>query len=269
MRSLPGRHFFKNLIEKRSLLYQLIRRDFERRFVGSAGGWLWSVIHPLVLLVSWTFVFHVCLRMTVPAGEGTDNYTLFLFCGYLPWMLFSDTIQRSSTCLLESSNLITKTVFPAEMIPVSIFFSSLVSHLLTLGLAWLAVIGYTGFVGPGPLVLLLYVGLLALLAIGIGWIVAAFQVYLRDTSQAVMVLLTLWFWITPIFINADQIPETLQWLPRWNPLSAFVRAYRDQLLHAYMPHWGELAYATVVSLTVFITGGLIFRQLKRGFADVL
>jgi len=269
MVSLPGRHFFRNLIVRRSLLYQLVRRDFERRFVGSAGGWLWSVIHPLVLLTSWTFVFHICLKMTVPAGSGTDNYTLFLFCGYLPWMLFADTIQRSTMCLLESSNLITKTVFPSELIPVSIFFSSLVSHLLTLGVAWIAVAGMTGFVGPGPLVLMVYMALLALLAIGISWMVSAFQVYLRDTSHAVMVLLTLWFWITPIFITPDQIPERFRWLPRLNPLSAFVRAYRDQLLHSYVPDWGDLTYAAAISVTVFLCGGLVFRQLKRGFADVL
>lgn len=86
--SIPGRHFALNLIERRTLLFQLVRRDFEQRFIGSAAGWLWGLIHPLVLLASWTFVFQVCLHTTLPATEVTQNYSLFLFCGFLPWLLF-------------------------------------------------------------------------------------------------------------------------------------------------------------------------------------
>jgi lipopolysaccharide transport system permease protein len=270
MSRLPGKHFFKNLFERRSLLFQLIRRDFERRYVGSAGGWLWTIVHPLVLLASWTFVFHYCLQMRVPVGEGTGNYTLFLFCGYLPWMLFQDTVQRSTTCLLDSSNLITKTVFPSEMLPVSIFFSSLASHLLALALAVGAVAWLAGGIGPGVLLLPVYMLLMGLLAIGVSWIASSFQVYLRDTAQAVMVLLTLWFWATPIFINEAQIPENFRAIPRLNPLSPFVAAYRDKLLTGGgSPEWGGLLYALAISVTVFVAGGLIFRQLKRGFADVL
>lgn len=266
---LPGKHFFRNLIERRALLYQLIRRDFERRFVGSAGGWLWTVIHPFVLLISWTFVFHVCLDMTVPEGQGTQNYTLFLFCGYLPWMLFQDTVSRSTTSLLEAPNLITKTVFPSEMIPVSVFFSSLISHVLALGLGVAVVALWGGGIGPGLLWLPLYMLLLALLGVGIGWVTAAFQVYLRDTAQAVLVVLTLWFWATPIFLTEAQVPERFRWILRLNPLTVFVSGYRDLMLSVDWPNWRDLGYATVLCLGIFLVGGLIFRQLKQGFADVL
>src|SRR3954469_21985117 len=127
---LPGRLFLQNLVERRTLLFQLVRRDFEQRFVGSAMGWIWGLIHPLVLLLSWTFVFNFCLKMEVPPGEGTRSYPLWLFAGMLPWLLFSEAVQRSASSLLEQANLITKTVFPSEMIPVSVFLSALVSHLL-------------------------------------------------------------------------------------------------------------------------------------------
>ncbi|MDX2179740.1 MAG: ABC transporter permease [Bryobacteraceae bacterium] len=269
MPNLPGRRFFRNLVERRALLYQLIRRDFEKRFVGSAGGWLWGLVHPLVLLASWTFVFHICLRMGVPEGSGTSNYTLFLFCGYLPWMLFSETVQRSATAIVDSSNLVTKTVFPSEMIPISIFFSTLVSHWMTLGLALAAIQIWGGGLWWTVLWLPLAMAALALLSIGVGWIVAAFQVYLRDTAQGVMVALTLWFWITPIFINLDQIPASLRVLPALNPLSALVRIYRDVLLSGAPPRLADMTYAWAVSSLVFLAGALIFRQLKRGFADVL
>ena len=138
---LPGALFVRNLVERRSLLFQLVRRDFEQRFVGSAVGWIWGVIHPLVLLGSWTFVFSVCLHQQMPAGSITSSYPLFLFAGMLPWLLFSETVQRSASSLLDQANLITKTVFPAEIVPVSIFLSSLMSHLIALALA-VAAVGY-------------------------------------------------------------------------------------------------------------------------------
>ena len=70
---LPGQFFLSNLIRQRTLLYQLVRRDFENRFVGSVAGWLWGLIHPLVLLLSWTFVFQICLKAPLPANSVTTN----------------------------------------------------------------------------------------------------------------------------------------------------------------------------------------------------
>src|SRR5579864_7905411 len=115
---VPGRHFAKNLVERRTLIYQLVRRDFEQRFVGSAVGWIWGLIHPLVLLASWVFVFEFCIQQKLPANEVTQSYSLFLFCGFLPWLLFQETVTRSASSLLENANLITKTVFPSEIVPI-------------------------------------------------------------------------------------------------------------------------------------------------------
>ena len=91
--------FLQVLRERRSLIYQLVKRDFTMRFVGSAAGWLWTLIHPLVLLLSWIFVFQWCLKIPPPPGAG-DSYTLYLFCGYLPWLIFQETVQRSANCLV-------------------------------------------------------------------------------------------------------------------------------------------------------------------------
>lgn len=269
MPALPGRHFLRNLVHGRTLLFQLVRRDFKQRFVGSAAGWLWGLIHPLVLLASWTFVFQICLKNEPPPGEVTQNYTLFLFCGFLPWLLFQDTVSRSAMSLLDHSNLITKTVFPSEIVPVSIFLSSLMNHLLALGLV-IAVVGvWTGQVSYMTLLLPVYMVLLGLLAVGIGWIVSSLQVYLRDTAQVLSVVLTFWFWVTPIFISQEQVPERFRFVMRMNPLAYLVRAYRERLLSERMPNLEELALLTTYAVGVFLVGGLFFRHLKRGFADVL
>jgi ABC-type polysaccharide/polyol phosphate export permease len=266
---LPGALFLRNLVERRSLLFQLVRRDFQQRFVGSAVGWIWGVIQPLVLLASWTFVFSVCLKQKMPAGEVTDNYPLFLFAGMLPWLLFSETVQRSTSSLLDQASLITKTVFPAEIVPVSIFLSSLMSHLIALGLAVAAVGIWLNHISPGLMLLPLYMVLLGMFAVGFGWILASLQVYLRDTAQVLTVILTFWFWLTPIFITEQQFPAQLRFLLAGNPLAYLVRAYRELLLSGRWPSLDEMGIMAVFAVVTFLAGGLFFRHMKRGFADVL
>lgn len=232
-------------------------------------GWIWGLIHPLVLVVSWTFVFQFCMRATVPEGEDTTNYPLFLFAGMLPWLLFSETVQRSASSLLEQANLITKTVFPAEMIPVSVFLSSLVSHLL--GVA-LMVAGAGVFLNQISIYLVLlpvYIVVVGLLSIGIGWIVASLHVFLRDTAQVVSVILLFWFWMTPIFIAPKSFPGWAHFLLVANPFYYVVRAYRRMLLGSAMPSLTDLAIVAAYGAAAFVIGGLFFRYMKKGFADVL
>jgi len=267
--SIPGKHFLRNLVERRTLLLQLVRRDFEQRYVGSAAGWLWGAIHPLVLLLSYYFIFEVCLQTKLQPGEVTDNYLMYMFCGFLPWLLFQETVLRSAGSLIEHSNLITKTVFPAEVVPVSIFLSSLIHHLIALAL----VVGIAAFflkaVTLKILLLPIYMFFIGLLAVGVGWIVSSLHVYLRDTAQVVVVVMTLWFWATPIMITEKQIPERFHRLVELNPMSWVVNAYRYRLLSAEWPSLNELAVLAAYSIAVFVLGGLFFRHLKRGFADVL
>jgi len=266
-RHVPGSFFLHNLIERRSLLFQLVRRDFEQRFVGSAIGWIWGLIHPLVLLVVWTFVFQVCLKLKPPPG--VKSYPLFIFAGMLPWLLFSDTVQRSASSLLDQSNLITKTVFPAEIVPVSVFLSSLVSHLLALALMIAAAGVIENQISFFLVLLPVYMFLIGLFAVGLGWVVASLHVYLRDTAQMLSVLLTFWFWLTPIMFTEDQFPPWAHFLLTANPMFYVVRAYRQILLTPDCPYARDFAILAAGGAAVFVAGGFFFRYMKRGFADVL
>jgi ABC-type polysaccharide/polyol phosphate export permease len=257
------------LVDRRELLWGLVKRDFELRYKGSVAGWIWGVVHPIVLLVSYTFVFSVCLKQSPGPGEVTQNFPLFLFAGMLPWLLFSETLQRSSTSLIDQSTLITKTVFPSEMVPIAIFLSSLVSHLIAVALALVGALVVLHRVSPALALFPLIVFLLALFAVGLAWIVASLQVYLRDSAQILLVVLTLWFWITPIFLSEQKFPRRLRFLLAVNPLTPIVRAYRQMLLGGAWPHPMELLPAAIWGAGTFVLGGLFFRYMKRGFADVL
>jgi ABC-type polysaccharide/polyol phosphate export permease len=267
--AIPGRLFLGNQIERRALLWQLVRRDFTQRYVGSVAGWLWGLIHPLVLLLSWTFVFQICLKVELPRGEVTSNYTLFLLAGFLPWSLFQETVIRSANSMVEQANLITKTVFPSEILPISIFLSSLIHHLFTLTLLVGAAYFWQGQFSPWIVFLPVYMACAGLLGVGIGWVAGGLQVYLRDTAQVMSVVLTLWFWITPIFVYEEQYPENVRWLLKYNPLAFLVRGYRERVLGSSLPGWDDTVPLIVLCSGLFVLGGLAFRELKRGFADVL
>ncbi len=265
-RRVPGTHFLRNLVARRSLLFQLVRRDFEQRFVGSAVGWVWGLIHPLVLLLSWVYVFGFVLGVKAPASAVTQHYPLYVFSGMLPWMLFSETVQRSASSLLDHANLITKTVFPAEFVPASVFLSTLVSHLLALALMVVATLCWEKKIAAGLLLLPFYMFLIGLLAVGTGWIAASLHVFLRDTAQMVSVVLTFWFWMTPIMIAEDRVPRLVKLL---NPMYYAVRLYRQALFTSKLPDWRDLAKLALSGAAVFLAGGLFFRYMKKGFADVL
>lgn len=266
---VPGVQFLRNLVERRSLLFQLVRRDFQQRFIGSAVGWIWGVIHPLVLLVSWWFVFEHLMQFKLPPNQFTNNYPLYLFAGMLPWLLFSDTVQRSATSLLDQSNLITKTVFPSEIVPLAVFLSTLVSHGLALALIIAAAGVMLNQISIFLILLPIYVFVVGLLAVGVGWVVASLHVFQRDTAQVLSVILQFWFWLTPIFVTDELYKGKAHWLLVANPLSHIVRSYRFLLLTHSLPDPGDLAVAAAFGATVFLLGGLFFRYMKRGFADVL
>jgi lipopolysaccharide transport system permease protein len=265
----PGSHFLRNLVRGRSLIYQLVRRDFQQRYVGSIAGWLWGLIHPLVLIGIYTLVFVYALRTPVPKGAVTDNYPLFLFAGMLPWLLFSETVQRSTSALVDYSNLIKKTVFPAEIVPLTVFLSTLLSHLLAMALMIVAVGVWLNKFSFAVLTLPLVVLLLGMLSLGLAWITAGLHVYLRDTAQVVAVVLMAWFWMTPIFLFEDYFRGKLRVVLEINPLTYAVRAYRDTLLGSRLPHARDLLILAAFALATFLVGGLFFRHTKRGFADVL
>lgn len=261
--------FVRNLERRRGLILNLVARDFKQRYIGSSLGWLWAAVHPMVLLASWTFVFAVVFKVKLARDAGTSNYAIFLFAGMLPWMLFSETVQRSANSIVDYANLITKSVFPAELIPIAIFLSNVLTHLLGLLILFIVVLATTHKLSVLLVLLPVYMFLLGLFTLGVSWLVSSLNVFIRDTAQVLLIVLTFWFWFTPIFFTVDQLPPRLRFLAMWNPLAEVVSAYRSCILLARWPSYTELAQLILLSLGTFIVGGLFFRHSKGAFGDVL
>jgi lipopolysaccharide transport system permease protein len=261
-------NFLRKLVLQRNLLQNLVVRDLKSRYVGSLMGFFWAVIHPLALLFTYTFVFSVVLKQKALVKSGTESFALFLFCGILPWLLFQDTVTRSANTVMDYSNLVKKTKFPVEIVPLSIFLANMVAHLIGLMILVVA-LAVTQSLSWWMLLLPLIWVTLFLFSVGLGWLVATLQVFLRDTAQILQVVMTLWFWFTPIFYTIDMLPKPLRMLAGMNPLSTVVDGYRACLLQGKSPDPYALLMGISVSLAVFTIGGIAFRVGKREFCDVL
>jgi ABC-type polysaccharide/polyol phosphate export permease len=230
-------------------------------------GLFWAVVHPLVLLLCYTFVFSIVFK--IRAGTlATGNFAIFLFCGILPWLYFQDTVLRCCNSVVENSNLIKKTVFPSEILPISLALSNVVTHLFGLAIL-LIVLVFSGLLVWTSLFLPVYLFLLVVLSLGLGWLCAALQVFLRDTYQVVSVGMVLWFWFTPIFYSVEMVPSRMRMLILFNPLSYVVEGYRNSLLEGRLPDLGHLLVLLGFALFVFVLGGYVFRNTKREFIDVI
>jgi len=260
--------WLKRLAANKSLLKNLVIRDLKHRYVGSIGGFLWTVVHPLVLLASYTFIFGIVWPVQLGPEGGTDSFAIFILCGLLPWMLFSDTVVRNCSVISDNAPLITKTIIPAEILPISVTISNLVHHIIALGILLSVMLTFYS-VHLSALWILLYLPILVLLAQGLGWIVAGLHVFLRDTIQALQILMLLWFYFTPILYTTDRLPASIRSLAALNPMALIVTGYRNSLLHLSQPATTQVATVLAISVVVFAVGGLFFRQAKPAFPDLL
>jgi ABC-type polysaccharide/polyol phosphate export permease len=262
-------NLLRKIYVQRGLIRNFVVRDLKARYVGSFMGFFWSVIHPIVLLVSYTFVFSGIFKVRPMADSGTTSFPLFLFCSILPWLFFQDTLQRSSTVIIDNANLITKTLFPSEILPLTVALAGLVNHLIGFAIL-LVILAFTlGKISVYILLVPVYFALLMLFTLGMSWLVAGLNVFVRDVSQVLSVILTFWFWFTPIFYSPELFPRRWLFLVHWNPLAHVVTGYRDCLLRMRMPDLGILLILALASMLVFAAGGWFFRNTKREFVDVL
>ena len=263
-------NFLVKLFFQHRLIVSFIKRDLSTRYLGSTLGVLWAVIHPLVLLISYTFIFAILFRPG-DGGRYSEHFVLYLFAGLLPWLYFQDTVQRSATTLIEHSNLIRRTVFPSEILPVVIAGSNIVTHLIGVGLLLVVLYFFHGL-SWHLLLIPFFLVLLVVWSLGLAWLMAALTVFLRDTSQLLIVVLILWFWFTPIFYRIEQVEERLPWLAyflKLNPMTYVVKSYQDLLVGHQSPElWMPLALTGFAAASL-IVGGIVFRVLKREFVDVL
>lgn len=257
------------------LLKTLVQRDMSARYKGSVLGNLWPLLNQLAQLLIYTYVFAIVLQVKLSLkGVSSDNsfvFGLWLFAGLVPWIAFSGGLSQAAGSVTGQSNLVKKVVFPLSLLP----WVPVLSNFLESTFGLMALIAFVAlFVShtlPSTLLVLPLIWIpQLLLTAGLGYLAAGLTVFVRDIPQAIIVILNLWFYATPLIYPADMIPAALQgWIFWINPMAAVAEMYRDVILVGNITHWGEWGAAVGVSSVVYAGGFWCYQKLRPAFADVL
>jgi len=271
IRSL-GRAFtlpFQAIWRNRSLIRTLVRRDFLSRYTGSFAGAFWAILNPLLLMLTYFFVFGIVMDAKFDSDPSRTGFALYFLAGMLPWLAFSEAAGRAPFVLLEHRNFIKKLVFPVETLPVNVVVSGLVTEFFGLILFAIALLLIRGRVPMTIVYLPLIVVPQILFTAGLSWFLAALGVFARDLGQIIGYLLTVLMFLTPIFYSESNIPAVAAGFIRKNPIYVLVHAYRSILLEAKAPDLISLGWFALASILIFVLGHGWFYKLRKSFADLI
>ena len=259
---------YLDVLRYRELLGNLFRRDLQAKYRGSVLGVLWTVANPIMLMGVYLLVFGVVWKTPFSSG---GHYPLFLLSGLAVWTFFTAALLSSTRSMLDNANLIRKTRFPRQLVPLSVVFAHLVSFAVMLSLLlvvnfialprvrateWLAI----------PLAVL-FVGLVC----GIALALASLNVLFRDIEFIVAALLVPLFFLTPILYSLTgpqlekhrHVVDVIHWV---NPLSPAIEAVRAPLFSGTLPHWTDALYLVVACTVALAAGAFVFRSVDDQIA---
>ncbi|SHK68147.1 ABC-2 type transport system permease protein [Anaerocolumna jejuensis DSM 15929] len=248
----------------RQMIYSLVKRDLRGRYKGSALGFLWTFINPLLQLVVYTIVFSVIMK------TGIDKFYLFLFVALVPWLFFSTCLTGGASCIMAQQDMVKKIYFPREVLPLSYVISQFINMLLTFLIIFLVIImSGTGINLEAVLYLPLIMIVEMILALGITMLVSALTVYFRDLEYILGIAGMIWMYLTPIMYSVDQVPKNIMPIFNLNPMTPLVIAYRDILYYKRVPEIETLGHALLLGIGILFFGCCVFNKLKRHFAEEL
>lgn len=260
---------FQSIRKNRRLLLEMARRDISDRYAGQMLGSVWAVIHPVMTVLVFIFIFAVVFRVKVNETlQIPGDHTLYMISGLIPWLVIADVLGRSSSIISQQASLVKQVVFPVEILPVKMVLATLPTFL----------IGFTGMLiyalatGRISLGILLYPVAaipLYLFLFGIAFTLSAIGVFLRDIKEVVQMYSLIGVYIAPIFYFMDWVPAKLRPLLYLNPVTLFIETFHDGAYYGGVSSWLVWALATIVGLFCVVIGATLFARLKPHFGSYL
>jgi homopolymeric O-antigen transport system permease protein len=257
---LAGR--LRELLRYRDLIWNLVLRDLKARYKSSILGYLWSLVNPLLMMGVFTVLFRFLLKSGIP------NFPVFIIVGLLPWNYFATSVSGAVVSITGQSNLIKKVYFPREVLPISLVIANLINYVLALPAMFLIMIVLKAHFQWVMLFFPLIALIETIFVLGVALFLSCLNVFFRDTQVVMEVVLTAWFFLTPIFYRlSDLVPDHAR-LVRWlNPMASLVDFYRDIFYLGGMPGWDALVRTLVTALIVLLVGYLFFVRFSSRFGE--
>ena len=252
------------LYRYRGLVLALVIRHLATRYRGSVLGYLWSLLNPLCLMAVYTLVFHYYVR-----GGGMEHYALFLFCGLLPWLWTSAGINEGTSAIVSSGHLITKSMFPAQVLPAVAVVANLANFILSLPVLFGFMLASGVPLHLTLVTLPVVMGIHLCFLLGVVLALSALNVHFRDVQHIVANALTLLFFLCPILYPVSTVPESYRFTLELNPLAGLTLLYHAVILEGVLPDWTQVVYVSAWSLLALGLGTLFFERYRESFAESL
>jgi ABC-2 type transport system permease protein len=257
-RSLSGE--LRRLVQHRDLLLLLTQKDLKLKYKGTALGFVWSFLNPLLMMIVYATVFSVI------GGIHMKNYPVFLLAGMLPWNAFIISINTSSMTIVGNANLIRRVNFPREFLPLASVLSSLVNLALSLVILFVFALAFRQQLGLPLLALPIVILLQVILTSGLALIFASLMVYFRDVENLILLATTVLFFATPIIYRLRDHPR-LEPILGLNPLGWMVGAYQSIWHDDSWPDLRHMLLLAAISIACLVAGWVVFRRLEVNFAE--
>jgi lipopolysaccharide transport system permease protein len=247
------------------LLMNLTRREVKGRYSQTLFGIAWAIAQPLATMAVFTLVFARLANLS----ENGVPYPVFVYAGLVPWFFFLNSVNSGTMSLIQYRNIVTKTYFPREIIPLAQICSRLLDLAAAATLVAVLIAYYrvnlTGWV-------LLVVPLFALLVaftIAVTLFTSAVNVFYRDVNPVVQIGLQLWLFVTPIAYPLAKVPPAWRGWIALNPLSGVIEGFRSAVVYGREPDWSLLALSATTTAIMLVASFVLFKRLDKYFADVI
>lgn len=277
-------NYLNEIWQARELLQNLTNREVRGKYRRTALGQLWSLANPIAAIVIYTFIFSFIFRLPGQVGDpsGLDNYALWLVCGLLPWLFFNRVLTLGVDSLVVNGALIQKVYFPRIVLPLSLANATFFTWMLEMAVLLVALMILGAFVLPWIPILAVFMILFGLFSVGLAMVVSIVNVYFRDLSYLLTIVLQFWFYLTPILYPVDLVQTqsdrlggllgtniSLLNLYQLNPVEGFIHIFRNLLYDNRAPDVTTVLIALAWTVVSVGAGLLLYSKKEKQMAELL
>jgi ABC-type polysaccharide/polyol phosphate export permease len=262
---------FGELRNSRELFNNLTLRELRSKYKRSWLGWTWSMINPLAYTAIYTIVFKYFLHAPALTGaNGLNVYALWLLCALLPWNFFQTAVTTAIGSLTGNANLIKKSYFPRQLLPVASVAAALVSHFIEMGLLVAALLAFGDYQALIYLPMTVFLILIMVtFAIGLGLLLGVLNVYFRDVEHFMMIFFMVWMYLTPIVYAPSYLHGKTITIIKLNPITDATIAFRNALYYGKVPTLPDLGAITLAAVVSVLVGWKVFAKYEGRLAEEL
>ena len=276
--------YLKEIWQSRELLQNLTNREVRGKYRRTALGQLWSLANPIAAILIYTFIFSFIFRLPAQVGapSGLNNYALWLVCGLLPWLFFNRVLTLWVESLVSNAGLIQKVYFPRIVLPLSLANATFFTWMLEMAVLVVALSLLGSFVLPWLPLVALFMVVFGLFSVGLAMVFSIINVYFRDLSYLLTIVLQFWFYLTPILYPVELVetqsgklgglvgtPITLLNLYTLNPVEGFIEIFRNLLYDNRAPELSTVLIALGWTVIAFGAGAWMYARKEKMLAELL